>query len=373
MPFGYLISALLPALCVLAALAPRRSPHPLAAACFVLGFINELPFLAAYSLIASTLLAAAEGDLITPIGWVAFAIDLLALAGLVVLVVRALPTGEVLDRALAEQLAPPPRYGPPRYGPPRYGPPRYGPPRYGPAARVPVLPMLLWPFIRRRRDVRRTANIRYADERRNTLDLYRYRANGSARPVFVHLHGGAFAGGRKNQESLPLIYHLARQGWLCVSANYRLRPASRQDQLTDVGRVLGWVHANADRYGGDPTTVVLAGGSAGAYLAALATLTIDDPSVKATVMLYAYYGDLDAVDARPGTPPFLVVHGTNDTLIPVEAARYFAVQLRRTSPSPVVYAELPGAGHTFDIFHSPRSRAVVRGVATFLARIRVTA
>jgi len=352
MPFGYLISALLPATCVLAALAPRRSPHPLAAACFVLGFINELPFLAAYALIASTWLAAAEGDLNTPVGWIAFAIDLLALAGLVVLVLRARPTGDVLDRALAQ-----------------LGPPL----ARGQRVRVPVLPMLLWPFIRRRFDVRRTANVRYADARRNTLDLYHHRGGGTARPVFIHLHGGAFAGGRKNQESLPLIYHLARQGWLCVSANYRLRPASRQDQLTDVGRVLGWVHANADRYGGDPTTVVLAGGSAGAYLAALATLTIDDPSVKATVMLYAYYGDLDAVDARPGTPPFLVVHGTNDTLIPVEAARYFAVQLRRTSPSPVVYAELPGAGHTFDIFHSPRSRAVVRGVATFLARIRVTA
>ena len=60
MPFGYLISALLPAVCVLAALAPRRSPHPLAGVCFVLGFINELPFLAAYALIASTWLAASN-------------------------------------------------------------------------------------------------------------------------------------------------------------------------------------------------------------------------------------------------------------------------------------------------------------------------
>ena len=353
MPFGYLISALVSATCVLAALAPRRSPHPLAMACFVLGFINELPFLATYALIASTWLAAAEGDLTTPVGWIAFAIDVLALAGLVVLVARALPTGDVLDRALATQLGPPPAQGS--------------------TVRVPVLPMLLWPFIRRRLDVRRTANLRYADARANTLDLYRYRAAGSARPVFVHLHGGAFAGGRKNQESLPLIYHLARQGWLCISANYRLRPASRHDQLTDVARILGWVRENVERYGGDPSTIVLAGGSAGAYLAARATLTNDDTAIKATIMLYAYYGDLDAVDARPGTPPFLVIHGTHDALVPVEAARQFAGQLRRRSPSPVVYAELPGAGHTFDIFHSPRSRAVVRGIAGFLAQIRVTA
>ena len=362
MPIGYLTSAILPGVCVLATLAPRRSPGVLATACFLLGFINELPFLAAYLLIASTVLAAAEGDLNTPVGWVAFAISLLTLAGLAALVVRALPTGAVFERALAEHMDPPTT----------------------PTARVPLAPMLLWPFFRRRFDVRRIANVRYADARLNTLDVYRHRARASGRPVFVHLHGGAFAGGRKNQESLPLIYHLARQGWICVSANYRRSPAaSRQDQVADVGKVIGWVHERINGYGGDPSTIVLAGGSAGAHLAASATLRAVDRSIRATVMLYAYYGDLGTIDAprggwargaggrgKQGAPPFLVIHGANDTLVPVEDARRFVERLRATSPSPVIYAELPGAGHAFDIFHSPRSRAVIAGTDAFLQWVR---
>jgi len=336
MPFGYLISAVLMGTCVLAAVAPRRSPRPLAVACFRLGFVNELPFFAAYLLIGSTVLAAAQGDLNTPVGWLAFAISMLTLAGLGLLVARALPA-------------------------------HVGPPA-GRTIRVPVIPMLLWPFIRRSFDVRRIANIRYGNA---SLDLYLRRGGGTDRPVFIHLHGGAFVGGRKNQESLPLIYHLARQGWLCISANYRLGPAaSRHDQVEDIRQLLDWVRGHAGHYGGDPGTVVLAGGSAGAYLAARTALTTDDPAVRAVVMLYAYYGDLGTVDARPGTPPFLVLHGTNDTLVAVEDARRFVEYLRGRSASPVNYAELPGAGHTFDIFHSLRSRAVIRAAETFLDRYR---
>jgi acetyl esterase/lipase len=53
----------------------------------------------------------------------------------------------------------------------------------------------------------------------------------------------------------------------------------------------------------------------------------------------------------------------------VEGAREFAAQLRRSSPNPVVYAELPGGQHGFDRFRSLRFEAVVDGVAAFLARV----
>jgi acetyl esterase/lipase len=65
-------------------------------------------------------------------------------------------------------------------------------------------------------------------------------------------------------------------------------------------------------------------------------------------------------------PPFLVVHGRNDTLVPVREARTFVERLRATSKNPVVYAEVPGAQHAFDIFPSFRSAGVLRGVARFL-------
>jgi acetyl esterase/lipase len=72
------------------------------------------------------------------------------------------------------------------------------------------------------------ANLRYGDAgRRNLLDLYRSRARPSGGPVLIHVHGGGSTRGRKNSQSLPLLYRLTSQGWVCVSANYRLRPAAQ--------------------------------------------------------------------------------------------------------------------------------------------------
>ncbi|BBZ51462.1 hypothetical protein MHEI_31790 [Mycobacterium heidelbergense] len=76
-------------------------------------------------------------------------------------------------------------------------------------------------------------------------------------------------------------------------------------------------------------------------------------------------------------PPFFVLHGTNDSLIPVEQARSFTARLREVSRQPVVYAELPCAQHAFDIFGSARAAHAAVAVEQFLAEIyasrRVTA
>jgi acetyl esterase/lipase len=56
--------------------------------------------------------------------------------------------------------------------------------------------------------------------------------------------------------------------------------------------------------------------------------------------------------------------------VPVEYARLFADRLRNASSSPVVYAELPGAHHSFDRLHSLRFEAVVNAVVAFTAWVR---
>jgi len=66
-------------------------------------------------------------------------------------------------------------------------------------------------------------------------------------------------------------------------------------------------------------------------------------------------------------PPFLIVHGDRDTLAPVEDAQVFAEDLRRASRSPVMYTELRGAQHAFDIFASPRTARMLDGTLRFLA------
>ena len=77
---------------------------------------------------------------------------------------------------------------------------------------------------------------------------------------------------------------------------------------------------------------------------------------------------LVCVHVGPDAPPFFVIHGHNDTLVPVREARSFVEELRRTSRSPVVYAELPGAQHAFEVFPSIRTAHVVNGASSAKTR-----
>ena len=74
-----------------------------------------------------------------------------------------------------------------------------------------------------------------------------------------------------------------------------------------------------------------------------------------------------------GAPPMFVLHGRNDTLVPVEVARIFVDALRSTSRAPVAYAELPLAQHAFDVLASLRCRHTTLGVVRFLEAVRAGA
>jgi acetyl esterase/lipase len=211
-----------------------------------------------------------------------------------------------------------------------------------------------------------------------------------------------------------LMSHLAELGWVCVAINYRLSPRSTwPDQIVDVKRALAWTKEHIAEYGGDPDWVAITGGSAGGHLSSLAALTANDPqfqpgfedadtSVRAAIPFYGLYDFTrsDAIHplmaptlakyvfklrraelreafraASPITyvsaeaPPFFVLHGRNDSLIPVEQGRAFSARLREVSRRPVVYAELPFAQHAFDIFGSARATHAALAVEQFLAEI----
>jgi acetyl esterase/lipase len=72
---------------------------------------------------------------------------------------------------------------------------------------------------------------------------------------------------------------------------------------------------------------------------------------------------------HPEAPPFLVIHGSNDTVIPVAQARSFVERLRSISRSVVSYVELPGAGHGFDLTDGARTGAMATAVGLFLGQI----
>ncbi|NNM47780.1 alpha/beta hydrolase fold domain-containing protein [Knoellia koreensis] len=261
-------------------------------------------------------------------------------------------------------------------------------------AHTPVqwLRVLVLPFVSYRPGVRRLRNLRYGPGGRgNLLDLYQdRRAPQAPTPLIVYIHGGAFRFGSKRLGGRPLLYHLARRGWTCASISYRPR-TNYDGQLADVKKAIAWLRARAADLSIDTTTVVIVGSSAGAHLAATAALTASDPeyqrgfesadtSVDAMIGLYGYYGPAGgsgrtssaAAAVSAAAPPMLLIHGAIDTLVLPAEARSFAQTARTTGNAPVVYAELPGTQHGFDLFNSVRLHAVLDAIDTFTTWVRDT-
>ncbi len=180
-------------------------------------------------------------------------------------------------------------------------------------------------------------------------------------------------------------------------------------------KAIAWIRANIADHGGDPDFVAITGGSAGGHLSSLASLTANDPAyqpgfadkdtrVSACVSFYGVYDladrhgcyahrglieilerhvlkakldearerwDLASPIARvhEDAPPFLCLHGTSDTLVPVAQAEHFAAAFRAVARAPLALALLEGAQHAFEIFPSLRAEHTIRGVARFCAFI----
>jgi acetyl esterase/lipase len=380
-PMGYLVTTLLFAWCTFFALVAPRRPRSLGAMSFWFGMIpNEVPFLLIYWLLFNTAMAGVQGDLDSPGGMVAAGATAATAAGLAVCGWRGVRADRAVELALDQGL-----------GTDWRDRVHTALPRHRPWGRI-----LLRPIFVRRREVERIPDLRYGDAgRRNLLDVYRRRDAPQNGPVLVYFHGGGYTSGRKDREALPLLYRLAAQGWVCVSANYRLRPETQfPGHQIDAKKAIAWAREHAHEYGGDPSRLFVSGSSAGSNMAALCALTPNDPtfqpgfesadtSVTAAICLYGFYGffygppppgvrlpqSWPLLYIHPGAPPFFLAHGTRDALAPVEDARHFAERLRGTSDGTVVYAELPGGQHSFDLFHSPRFEAVVDGVEAFAARV----
>ena len=100
-----------------------------------------------------------------------------------------------------------------------------------------------------------------------------------------------------------------------------------------------------------------------------------DRAVEAMLGAFAEAGAEVFAAASPisrvseSAPPFLVVHGRNDVLVPVLSARAFVAALRARSTQPVAYVELPLTQHAFDNFWSPRTVHFVHALEVFTARV----
>lgn len=255
--------------------------------------------------------------------------------------------------------------------------------------------------------------------KRARLDIYRQAGVGLENaPVLVQVHGGGWTIGTKEHQGLMLMNRMAQRGWVCVAMNYRLAPKHPfPAQIIDVKKAIAWTREHIASYGGDPSYLVVTGGSAGGHLAALAALTPRDPgyqpgfesadtSVAACVPFYGVYDmaglteDKAALMLRdyflgprvfkknpanhlddfvkasplaqisPDAPDFFVLHGASDSLVDVRQARAFVEKLNAESKATVTYAEFPGTQHAFEVFGSIRSHHVIKAVERWLLHHR---
>jgi acetyl esterase/lipase len=383
----------------------RREPFTVAS--FALGWIpGELPLQVGAIEVAAVVACIVGGGLHAWPGWLGLVVALASEAGYVGLAVVAHRSGDLVNRALDEATGG-----------------AIGPGEVDPAPAWMHWWRLVLAVPLRLRGIRRTRSIDYWGDGnyRHKLDiLTRRRRPPEGAPVLVYIHGGAWVIGDKRQQGIPMMHELVQRGWVCVAINYRLSPrATWPAHIIDCKRAVAWVRQHIAEYGGDPGFVAVSGGSAGGHLSSLLALTPNEPawqpgfedldtSADACVPFYGVYdmtGDPDrsgaygpgllellerrvmktrAVDnptqfeqaspdhrVTPAAPPMFVLHGSNDTLVPVAVARHFVDQLVAVSEAPVAYAELPRAQHAFEVLASIRSRHTTMGAVRFLEAMRI--
>ena len=180
----------------------------------------------------------------------------------------------------------------------------------------------------------------------------------SCRIGVLWIHGGGFTQyARDSPAERAWGAALASRGYVVASIDYRLgtgepfsldqatdpaRKAVVADAVADAGTALGWFRGAAEKWGLDPSRLVVGGTSAGAMIALGAGLTATGDSRPSAVVAIA--GDLKAdwVQAQP--PPALFIHGEVDPLVPYESAVSAVDLLTRAGGSPTLVT-VAGAGH----------------------------
>jgi acetyl esterase/lipase len=254
----------------------------------------------------------------------------------------------------------------------------------------------------------------YNAHRRNSLDLYLPADRQPPYPLVIYIHGGAWKIGDKT--NLPDISGLRKAGIAVASINYRLLPkAIFPAQIEDCKRAISWLRANAHAYDLDPERFGVWGYSAGGHLAALvgttgdiatpawaaeqngvsnkvsavcvwsglsdfltvgqqsrSDFTLDNVSENAPVsLLIGGKPTVKVKEAREASPvfyvtdqspPFLIVHGEEDKLVPFEQGKELADALKRHGVL-CEFVPVPGTGHAI------YSEATLKCVVDFFERV----
>ena len=217
------------------------------------------------------------------------------------------------------------------------------------------------------------SDVSFGPDDRQKLDIYAPVAGTGPWPVIVFVYGGSWNSGDKEPYAF-VGRALAAQGFVVVIPNYRLHPKSPFPSFVqDTAAAIDWATRHANEYGGDQHTVFAAGHSAGAYNLALAILdksylaalgtdlsalrgiaTLSGPfdflplDTKVSIDTFGKVADLATTQPvnylRADAPPFLILHGSDDTTVRPRNALSLYDKLK-ASGADVSLEIYPGIGH----------------------------
>ncbi|HIS68866.1 MAG TPA: alpha/beta hydrolase [Candidatus Gallacutalibacter stercoravium] len=241
--------------------------------------------------------------------------------------------------------------------------------------------------------------------------------NGAAqaplKPILLWIHGGAWSGLDRNCRPEESLITLAKAGFLVASADYRLMQQSPfPAQIQDCQAAVDWLRANALRYHADAARVGVWGESAGGHLCALLGLSggsdIFSPGkvFSPVAAVCDWYGPSDFLhdydyEAQPdlltliknllttkplplqelaslaawaspvthvkeGAPPFLIMHGTTDDLVPIAQSQRLYQALKEKGVA-VQYQAIQGQGHGFFKTQEPFDTVIRFFISTLLS------
>ena len=212
------------------------------------------------------------------------------------------------------------------------------------------------------------------------LDACIPEASGKA-PGVIIVHGGGWVRGNRQVDVAPLFDPLSAAGFAWFSIDYRLATDVTQfgAAIDDGGEAIHFVKSHAAEFNVDPNNLALIGESAGGQLAAMAALRATSGAcVKAVVALYAPTDLVTLVknseyiperirrsvqgtpweslilaglaqlspvnNVRRDMPPFLFIHGTEDSLVPFSQSTDMCQRMRQAGATCEVYP-VEGGGH----------------------------